>query len=206
MNIEQQKEYIRKHYLSIPIKRIARHIGRSQTFVRSEMKRQGLVVPPALAAARKRRSQFEKGQPAFNKGKKQHEFMSPEAIERTKKTRFKPGNEPHNTKYDYAISSRIDSNGNRYYWIRIEKAHWVLLHRYLWELAYGSVPEGHLVQFKDGNSQNVHLDNLYLTTRDKQAVVNKLGGHDIPYELRKTINLIYQLKSEINEKQDHRSQ
>jgi hypothetical protein len=34
MTEEQQLEYIQENYLAIPIKRIAKHIERSQTFVR----------------------------------------------------------------------------------------------------------------------------------------------------------------------------
>lgn len=45
-----------------------------------------------------RKYQFKKGHTTFNKGKKMHEYMSQEAIERTKATRFKKGNIPPNHK------------------------------------------------------------------------------------------------------------
>ena len=41
---------------------------------------------------------YKKGSVPSNKGKKQSEYMSPEAIEKTKKTRFKKGNTPKNFK------------------------------------------------------------------------------------------------------------
>jgi hypothetical protein len=40
---------------------------------------------------------FKKGHVPVNKGKKQTEFMTREAIERTKNTRFKKGHLPHNS-------------------------------------------------------------------------------------------------------------
>ncbi len=39
---------------------------------------------------------FQKGHTPMNKGLKQSEYMTPGAIERTKATRFKKGNVPHN--------------------------------------------------------------------------------------------------------------
>lgn len=206
MTTEQQKVYIRLHYLDRPIKQIAREIGRSQTFVRSEMNRQNLVIPDEVLKARKKSTQFSKGQVPVNKGKKQEEYMSQEAIERTKATRFQPGHNPHNTSHDYAISWRSHKGKVEYYWIRVSKGKWIQLHRFLWELVYGPIPADHLVQFKDGNTRNVRIDNLYLTTRKKQAIINKQGGHEVPYEMRKTINLIYDLKSKIDEKQNNGSE
>lgn len=35
-------------------------------------------------------------------------------------------------------------------------------HRYVWEDAYGVVPDGYDIGFRDGNRRNCSLDNLYL--------------------------------------------
>ena len=45
-------------------------------------------------------------------------------------------------------------------------------HRWLWEQAYGEIPKGHNVQFKDNNPLNCVLENLYLITRDEQVREN----------------------------------
>lgn len=67
---------------------------------------------------------FKKGSIPVNKGRKQEEFMSKEQIEKTKATRFKKGNAPHNTKFDGCISIRTDKCGRKYFWIRTGLAKW----------------------------------------------------------------------------------
>jgi hypothetical protein len=52
------------------------------------------------------RTTFKKGHATFNKGKKQTEYMSDEAIERCKATQFKHGSTPWNTKEDGLVSWR----------------------------------------------------------------------------------------------------
>ena len=47
------------------------------------------------------------------------------------------------------------------------RSHDEYLHRYLWEKAYGKIPEGHKLGFKDGDESNYHLDNLYDITLEK---------------------------------------
>lgn len=205
MTEEQQRQYIREHYLTMPAKRMADIIGRSGCFVYGQMKREGLIVPPEELARRKQLGRIKPGSIPPNKGKKQSEYMTAEQIERTKATRFKKGHKPHNTQPDYHISKRYHKkHKTNYLYIKLSDAHHELLHRYLWKLVYGEIPAGHNVQFKDGNMLNVGLDNLYLTERKYQIRVNKKGGKKLPFELRKTINLITKLKSKINEKQDNR--
>jgi hypothetical protein len=70
---------------------------------------------------------FKKGQLPVNKGKKQIEFMSIEAIKKTVATRFKKGNKPHNTyEKDGIITSRIDNSGRPYLYIRTSVGKWEL--------------------------------------------------------------------------------
>lgn len=205
MTEEEQRQYIRDHYLTTPGKRIAQIIGRSGCFVYGQMKREGLIVPPEELERRKQLGRIKPGNVPMNKGKKQTEYMTAEQIERTKATRFKKGNKPHNTQPEYHISKRYHkTNKTNYLYIKLSDAHHELLHRHLWRLVYGDIPEGHNIQFKDGNELNVAIDNLYSTERGYQVRVNKKGGKKLPFDLRKTINLITKLKKQINEKQDHR--
>lgn len=116
---------------------------------------------------------IKKGNIPMNKGKKQSEYMSPEMIERTKATRFKKGDLPRNTLYDGAITIRKHKKtGIPYKYIRIGLAKWVSYHRYLWEQAYGKIPKGTNIQFKDGNTLNCVLENLYAVTRNNQMLDN----------------------------------
>ncbi|MEP0004552.1 MAG: HNH endonuclease signature motif containing protein [Balneola sp.] len=118
-------------------------------------------------------NRYKKGDVPMNKGMKQEEFMSAEAIEKCKETQFKKGQKPHNTKFDGAISLRKDSKGMKYLWIRISKANWQEYHRYLWEKHNGEIPEGKIIVFKDGNQMNCSIDNLEAITRCEHADRNR---------------------------------
>lgn len=208
MTHAEQVQYITDHALTMPVKRIARHIGRTQTFVRSEIRRQGIVIPQHIIEQRRRDSWYKPGTPPANKGVPREEWMSPEMIEKVKKTQFCKGHIPANTLHDYAVSRRRDTSGRDYYYIRLGLGRWELLHRYVWSLYHGEIPEGYNVQFYDGDSLNVDIDNLYIITRSQQSQINIAGGNKLPHEARETILLINKLKRKIKhyEKQNNRPQ
>lgn len=205
MTRSEQVQYIKGNYLDIPIKTLASKLGRSQTFVRKVLNDEKLHIPKRIIEARKKASRFKKGQKVFNKGIPRSEWMSKEGIEKCKSTQYKKGNLPENSLYNGAVNLRKDStSGYHYYYVRISKAKWIPFHRHLWEQVYGKIPEGCNIQFKDGNSLNVTLENLYLINKKNQVVINKKGGRKIPFELVDTIKLINELKNKIkeHEKQD----
>ena len=45
-------------------------------------------------------------------------------------------------------------------------------HNWAWEMSFGEIPAGHVVEYKDGNKNNITLDNLQLrlTRKGKQAL------------------------------------
>lgn len=109
---------------------------------------------PFLDNRCKQTGRFINGHKSWNKGLK---GICTGGIE----TQYKPGNEPHNTKYDGCISLRTHKrDGNTYKYIRISKGLWQLLNRYVWEKAHGSIPPKHIIAFKDGNTLNCELSNL----------------------------------------------
>ncbi len=114
-----------------------------------------------------KRSQFKKGQTPPNKGKKQTEYMSAEAIANSAKTRFKKGQTPHNTYVQESgiVIIRKNKKGIPYQFVKLARAKWLHLHIYVWQQAYGIVPKGLLVTFKDGNTMNCVLENLELIDR-----------------------------------------
>ena len=178
---------IKEHYLTTPIKTIAAMIGRSYTGVMGALKRMGLELPKELREQRKEIGMYRKGQTPPNKGKKQVDYMSPDAIARCSKTRFKKGNVPHNTyDKDGIVNIRIDSTGIPYMYIRVSLGNWELYHRYLWEQANGKVPAGHCLWFKDGDSTNVKLENLECITRKENRLRNKRSASYSP-ELKEAI-------------------
>lgn len=137
---------------------------------------------------------FKKGDKPVNKGKKQHEYMSPEAIERTAKTRFKKGQLPPNTHYDG--HERVSVEG--YVEIRVALGFYKLKHRLVWEQHHGHIPEGMIVVFKDGNRQNCDINNLELISKKENMARNTI--HNYPEEIAKTVQLMGVVTRKINQK------
>jgi hypothetical protein len=144
---------------------------------------------------------FPKGHKPHNKGRKLSEYTDQASIEKIKKTSFKKGNEPHNTKHDGAISLRCDKSGIKYYYYRVSKAKWIPYHHKIWMDANGKVPKGHIVVFKDKNSLNCKLENLEMITYAEN--MNRNTFQRYPNELKQTIKTIIKLKKIINGKEQN---
>lgn len=169
---ESEDEFIRENYLKMPVKAIGERIGRSFTGIMSRLDAMGLDIPRELRDQRKRANQIKPGNISFNKGKKQADYMTDEAIERTAKTRFRKGQLPHNAApRDGEVRIR-DVNRRPYKFIRISLAKWVLLHKHLWEQINGPVPAGHCLRARDGDSLNADPSNWELITRRENHIRN----------------------------------
>lgn len=121
-------------------------------------------------------TRFVKGIVAHNKGRKQSEFMTPEAIARTAATRFGKGNMPHNTKpIGYERFGKVG-----YVEVKVrdgcKQKNYVAKHRLVYEAHFGAIPEGMIVEFADGNVHNLAPENLRLSTRAENAERNRLKG------------------------------
>ena len=128
-------------------------------------------------------SQYQKGRTPENKGKKQTEFMSAEGIEKTKATRFKKGQLPHNTRQ---IGAERICSKDGYIYIKTElRGRFKLKHRVIWEQHHGKIPKGYNIQFKDGNRKNCHIENLYIIPRNEQVLQNSILN--LPPELQKRL-------------------
>lgn len=128
-------------------------------------------------------TRFPANKPGWNKGLKQKDYMSPEKIENTKKTRFKKGQDPHNTQpvgYE-----RLSKDG----YIEIKVRHlkngdsnnknFEFKHRIIYEKNYGLIPEGMIVEFLDGNNRNFDPHNLILRTRKENLLQNTMCDSSI---------------------------
>ena len=118
---------------------------------------------------------YQKGHPPGTKGKKQEEFCSPEAIERSKKTRFRKGHRPDNELPIGSITVNVDG----YKLIKVSMTgglwdRWEPLHRYVWKKHHGEIPKGMAVTFRDSNPLNCDIENLVLVTRAEMITLNKL--------------------------------
>lgn len=147
-------------------------------------------------------TRFQNFQPGWNKGKKQSDYMTAEQIERTKGTRFKSGQDPHNT---VPIGTeRISKDG----YIEIKVRHvknggkndnFEFKHRVIYEDYFGEIPKGFKVYFIDGDKRNfepwnlgieTHAENLEKNTMSDSSIVKRFMGIKEPELVGKIINEI----------------
>lgn len=137
-------------------------------------------------------SRFHANQTPWNKGKK---GWCGEGCERTQ---FKKGQIPKNWKP--LGFERINTQG--YLERKVRDLHggknYRSVHLILWESVNGPLPSGHAVVFKDGNKQNITLDNLELVSRAE--LMRRNTRHNLPPELNAVIQLRGVLNRIINKK------
>lgn len=124
----------------------------------------------------------------FEKGHVPHPNAHPTG---PNKTSFKKGQMPYNwrpigherlTKEGYH-QRKITDTGNTV-------SDYVELHRLLWEEHNGPIPPGHVVMFKDGNKDNIVIENLLLISRGELGVMNKKGLINTPADAKEIALLI----------------
>lgn len=189
-----EDEFLKSNFLTMTYTGIAEKLNRDVSSVYGRAKVLGLKLPKNIKHERKRippknpGGQFKKGITPWNKGKK----MPPSAVEKMKKTWFKKGNLPHNTREDGAISVRYHKRDQRnYLYIRLGKGKWELYHRCVWQQHKGEIPDGMVVAFKDMKFWNCDINNLELITR--QELMRRNSWLNYPDELKLAIKQINKL-------------
>lgn len=138
--------------------------GRTIYEISEELRKHGIYRKPAQVRYRKMYLGITSGQVS-------------RTTEKSRATQFKSGNLPHNTKpigYE-----RLSRDGYIEVKVKMRPSNpkcndnFVPKHKLVWEAANGPVPEGCIVVFKDGNKQNVSLENLACITRGQNAVMNQ---------------------------------
>ena len=174
-------DYLKQHYATQTCADIAKWVHHSPRAVVGKAFSLGLRKDKAFMAECSKRGQFAKGNRPFNKGKRWEDFMSDEGRRKSAKTQFKPGEvNPHSpTLRPVGYECVRTEKGRKYIWIKPEGRRMMPKHRWLWEQAHGAIPKGYNVQFKDGDTLNCVLDNLYLISRAKQVRKNY---DDLPAE------------------------
>lgn len=125
---------------------------------------------------------FKKGSVPPNKGKK----MSPEVYEKVKETMFKKGNSPVN--HREVGSERINVDG--YIETKVAEPNvWRLKHRIIWEQYNGVIPAGYNVQFKNRNTQDCRIENLYIISKSEQMRTENSLVARYPKEVQEVIRL-----------------
>lgn len=108
---------------------------------------------------------IKKGNVPFNKGKK----MSKEQYNKCKNTMFKKGNIPAN--HRPIGSERITVDG--IVEIKIaEPNKWKAKARVIYEKEFGTIPEGYIIIYLDGNKQNLEPNNLEAISRKENLIMN----------------------------------
>lgn len=127
-------------------------------------------------------TRFKKGLTPHNKGKRMAEYVSPESMERIKRAQFKKGQTPltahpkgkvvrwyrvKNGRPEISYVINIDWKGNRkphnnYRW-------------YLWEVEnQQDRPKGMVIAVKNGNPEDIRIENLEVITRAENLERNRL--------------------------------
>lgn len=167
-------DYMKKHYTTRTSADIATWVHHPVASVIHKAFELGLRKDEAFMSERRSVGQFRKGCRSHNKGVPRKEWMSEKSEQKCAMTQFKAGcANPYSPSFrPVGYECQRNVKGNIYIWIKPEGRRMMPKHRWLWEQAYGEIPKGHCVQFKDGNTLNCVLENLYIISRKKQVRKN----------------------------------
>lgn len=207
---QQEEETLSRLYEDPKVfaKDIATMLGRTLQQVYNKAMAMGLKAPKErLRIAGKIGNQhprsiatrFYKGQIPPNKGKK----VSPEVYEKMSHTMFKKGHISENKREVGA--ERV----NVYGYIEIKVAEpnvWRLKHRIVWEQHNGVIPAGHNVQFKNHNTQDCRIENLYLISKAEQMRNENSLIAKYPKELQDVIRLKGVVNRQIHKHQKNQNE
>lgn len=136
------------------------------------------------------KTEFKKGQQAWNKGKKM------KVVGRMAETQFKKGNKPFNW-----VPVGTESLVKGYVKIKVAEPNvWKFKQRYVWEQHHGEIPKGYLIIFKDKNRFNFAIENLEKVSKKEHRLRNSI--HKYPSELQQTIRQLAGLKRRIKTKKE----
>ena len=196
---KKEDELLKQHYPHCTIAELSKLLpGRPNGGIMARAYVLGCKKTPEYIKTVPNAGRFKKGFTPYTKGKKWEEYMSPEAMEGCRKTQFKKGNKPHTY---LPVGTEMEIGGYMYVKVAdVVKArkweNWKLKHRMLWESVNGPIPEGYNIQFKDGNTRNISIDNLYMISREEQMKVN--GIANMPDDVRRLMYAIRSLTRVIN--------
>ncbi len=166
-----EEEYLRKVYPNRSNADLAEFLHRSPRAIQLKAFTLGIQKSPEyMESSGFKRNQFKKGRTPFNKGRSRCFWATAEAEQRMAKGQFKKGEcratNPNSRKNKPIGHERLYSDG--YVWIitpngRKQK------HRWVWEQAHGPIPKDHCIKFRDGDTTNCTLENLYMVSRSDHA-------------------------------------
>lgn len=190
----EEIELLRRLYPCNLTKNIAHYFGVDPKAITRMAFRCRIKKNPEIKARSGEDGWFWKGQTAFNKGKKQKDYMSEAGQKRCAMTQFKSGHIPNNTRPMY--SERMSKDG--YIEIKIPgHKKFVPKHRWVWESNFGPIPKGYQIHFIDGDRTNFDISNLEMISNAENARRNS-HWNKYPEEIATLIQLKGALARQIN--------
>lgn len=197
---EEMHLFIKNNYLGVKNKDLAQRFNEkfgtniSASGISSYKKRYGYLSGID--------GKFKKGHKTHNKGIKQSEYMSPEAIKKTKATRFKKGNMPSSHRPKGSV--RLNKDG--YYEIKYaEPNKWKLMARFVWQEHNGAIPKSCVILHKNGDKTDDSIENLVLLKRSELVRLNYDGLMGDNTEINEVAINIARLKGKVSELNDRHS-
>lgn len=179
---------LRKLYPTHTRSQIGAVLGRSASAVQNRAVKLGLKKTDNVG-------RFGPGNPPWNKGT--HWVAGGRSAE----TRFKPGELSGRARalLKPIGAERLSKDGYLQRKVNNDlpiQRRWRAVHILLWESVNGPLPKGYTVTFKDGNKQNITLDNLQLTAR--QDLMRRNSVHNHGPEIAAAIQLKGAITRQIN--------
>lgn len=118
-------------------------------------------------------------------------------------TRFKKGNQPHNTEPVGTLKKTTDG-----YWkkkLADRPQTWGMMHLMNWEEAHGPIPDGMMIIFADGNKDNYDLSNLRMVDKGTNGVLNKMSLRSEDGTLTDTGIALAQILQAMNKRKEKRN-
>lgn len=160
---EQEKDILRRYYPKTGTEGVLKMFRikglplRTRASIKSACMRLGIKTATA--------GRFQAGHIPVNKGQK----MTDDVLQKVKPTCFKPGHLGVNTMPIGSMRKTKDG----YWHVKIAMPNvWESKHTLLYKQHYGNIPEGSVVVFKDGNPDNIGVDNIECITRRELALRN----------------------------------
>lgn len=195
----EEDEILRSMYPVYYANEIVGHLDRSVSAIHGRAKVLGIECTPmkiersgrkGAMSERSVQTRFKKGMTSVNKGK----HVAPDVYAKMQPTMFRKGNTPAN--HREVGEERVNVDG--YVEVKVaEPRTWKLKHRVIWEAANGAIPKGYNIQFRNGNRQDVRLENLYMISQAEQMRTENGLIAKYPKELADVIRLKGALKRKI---------
>ena len=125
-------------------------------------------------------------------------YVAPKGTRNSPRTEFKKGNKPQT--WVPIGSETTDREGYLKRKVSDERTeasrfNWRFVHRMVWEEHHGPIPRGHKIVFRDGNKQNIVIENLELVTYREAMRRNTIQRY--PADLVQTMQLLGKVRKRI---------